>query len=138
MADTLIDTGLSGAAPNQESPAPPPAIHQMAHTAPAGWDTKRIYALMRDLAQEMFALPDILKKHSVSQAEYDAMCENEHFKRILAAMCAEWNTAANTPKRLALEALVALDSRLPDVVARMSSKTEALSSVVQLAALLAK
>jgi hypothetical protein len=93
---------------------------------------------MRELAQQMFPLPEILKKHNVTEAQYAMMCANDYFKRTLDAMTTEWNTAANTPKRLALEALIALEDKLPDVVARLGTKTEPLSSVVQLAAFLAK
>ncbi len=146
MTDLLIDTGLLGTKANQEPvatsaasvPAVVPAPVVPSQALPTGWDLKRAFALMRDLSQEMFPIPDILKKHGVSQTQYDALSSTDYFKRTLEAMTAEWHTAANTPKRLALEALIALEERLPDVVARLGAKTEPLSSVVQLAALLAK
>jgi beta-phosphoglucomutase-like phosphatase (HAD superfamily) len=105
---------------------------------PDNWTIQRAAAFMRDLARECYDLPVILGMHKVSQAQYDKMKVDETFKRTLEAMSAEWHSASNTPKRLALESLILLEDALPTVAARLTKQAEPLPGVVELAKLLAK
>lgn len=134
-----IDTGLlSLPAPTDATPAPAATQPALPVSMPSDWTTQRAYAFMRELAQEMFPVEHILKTHSVTDAQYAEMQKHETFGKVLETMKAEWHKADNTPKRLALEAMVALEKHMPDVVSRMGKPSEDLDAIVRLAALLAK
>lgn len=139
MSDEPIDTGLTVTVTTPA--APTPALPAVAHThvpMPTDWDVNKVVALVRDVSQNMFDLPDILRKHKLSPAQYDVIKENEFFKRALEADVIEWNSPQSTEKRLALQSALALELGLPSLAARMSNTHEPLPGLVQLATLLTK
>lgn len=157
MADDLIETGLAGltAAVTMPEPAPPlaaaapqlpavlpveipPAPQMPKAPMPDGWNLNKVSALVRDLAQNMYDVPDILKKHGLNEAQYRLLAGNEFFKSALEQFTIDWNTAGNTQKRLALEAAIYLEDGLPNVAARMGKATEPLADVVSLVKVLAE
>lgn len=115
---------------------PPPAYTKA--PLPDGWNLNKVAGLVRDVAQEMYDLPTILKKHELTDKQYATLEANEFFKRALEQFTLDWNTAANTQKRLALEAAIALEDALPTVAARASKTNEPLADVVSLVKVLAE
>ncbi len=105
---------------------------------PDGWSLNKVASLVRDVAQAMYDLPNILRKHNLTQPQYDVLANNEFFKRALEQFTLDWNSAANTQKRLSLEAAIALEDALPTVAARASKPMEPLADVVQLVKVLAE
>ncbi len=152
MSDEIIETGLAGltAAVTEPAPqvlaaappqvpviiAPPPAYKKA--PLPDGWNLNKVAALVRDVSQAMYDVPTILKKHDLSEPQYALLADNEFFKRALEQFTLDWNTAANTHKRLALEAAIALEDALPTVAARASKTNEPLADVVSLVKVLAE
>lgn len=134
-----IETGLVGltAAVTEPAPEPPPQVPavipvQVPAAMPEGWSLTKVAVLVRDVAQNMYDLPYILKKHTLSAEQYATLKDNQFFQSALAQMTMEWNSAANTQKRLALEAAIAVEDALPTVAARLSKPTEPLADVVSL------
>jgi len=105
---------------------------------PDGWTIHKVAAFVRDLAMNMYTIPVILKKHTLTEAQYAVLVENDFFKKALEAATIEWNSPHSTTKRLAMEAAIGLEDAMPTITARMSSKTELLPAVVECAKLFAK
>jgi hypothetical protein len=59
-----------------------------------------IAALVRDLAMNMYDLDYILKKHGLTQDEYDGLCKNEFFKRAMEVAALEWHSGCPQTKGL--------------------------------------
>jgi len=109
----------------------PPAL-------PENFSIPQAAALARDLSISMYDREVILRKHRVTDAQCKVLENNPYFIKLLEQAAAEWNSPRSIQQRLALEAAVALEGVLPDVVARMSAKTEPLSGVVEAGKLLTK
>jgi hypothetical protein len=105
-----------------------PAATQM----PDGWTLHTVASLVSDVAQNMYELPYILKKHKLTSQQYEILQGNEFFQRALEAEVITWQGANSIQKRLMLEAALAVEDALPTVAARMSSKTEPLGDIVAL------
>lgn len=97
-----------------------------------------IAALVRDLAVNMYDLDYILTKHKLSQQEYDALCENEFFKRAMEVAAVEWNSPMSTHKRLAMQASIGLEDAMPLMAARMLKQSEPVANIVELAKIFTK
>lgn len=96
-------------------------------------------ALARDLAQDIIPLPVLLNKHGLTQNQYDFLAENnEFFKNTLAQECRDWQSISSTEKRLRLQALAALEDKLPTLANRMGSAAEKLGDVVEAAKFFAR
>lgn len=141
MDDEPVDTGLAGlsvtATVTDDDPQLP-AVIVPAAPMPEGWTIHKVAALVRELAMNMYDVPVVLKKHGLSEAQYDTIKDNEFFKRTLEAETIEWNRPQSTTRRLAIEAAIALEDALPAVAARLSKANEPLPGVVELAKLFAK
>lgn len=146
MSDELVDTGLAGLDVTATVTEPEPAVQVPAvvqpqvpaEPMPQGWTIHRVAALVRDLAMNMYETPFVLQKHSLTPGQYETLCGNDFFKKALEAATIEWNSPLSTPKRLAMEAAIALEDALPDVAVRLRNNKEPLPGVVELAKLFAK
>lgn len=119
--------------------SPEPDVHPVpAAVMPTGWTIHRSASLVRDIAHNMYDIPVILEKHGLSQEQYDRLKDNEFFKKAVEATTLEWNAPQNTKRRLALEAAIAIEDSLPDVVARLSKNNEPLPGIVALLKLLSE
>lgn len=148
--ETIPDTGLVAAAVTMTAPEPPPpepdllpaavtlAVTPSLVTMPEGWDLHKVAALVTDVAQNMYDLPYLLKKHSLSPEQYAFLQSNEFFKRALEAEVITWSGVGSIQKRLALEAAIAVEAAMPTVAARLSKNTEPLGEVVALLKVLAE
>jgi hypothetical protein len=105
---------------------------------PDGWNLHRVAALVSDVAQNMYELPYILKKHDLTASQYQTLEKNAFFQRALEAEVITWSGANSIQKRLMLEAAIAVEASMPTVAARMSSKTEPLGEIVMLMKLFAE
>lgn len=128
---TVAETSIPPS-PIPPSPVPPSPVPPSPVPMPDGWTLPKVAALVGDIAQNMYDLPYILKKHDLTKAQYQTLEKNPFFQRALEAEVITWQGVNSIQKRLALEAAIAVESAMPSVAARMSSKTEPLSDVVAL------
>lgn len=105
---------------------------------PKGWTLQKMSSLIRDVAQQLYEIPTILSTHGLTEDQYKIIASNEFFQRTLEQYKIEWFSGANTQKRLALEAAIALEDTMPSVVARAHKVNEPLNDVVALLKLLAE
>jgi hypothetical protein len=99
----------------------------------------QLTALAREIAQDLYPLPQLLNKHAITQNQYEFLCEhNEYFKNTLASECKEWQSIASTEKRVRLQALAALEDKMPNIANRMGQAAEKLGDVVEAAKFFAK
>lgn len=150
--DELVETGLVAAAVTLQAPAPPPpeeanpivlasavaAVVTPRVNMPDGWSLATVASLVTDVAQNMYDLPYLLKKHKLSSEQFAFLQDNEFFKRALEAETITWQGTNSIQKRLALESAIALESALPTVAARLSKATEPLADVTALLKVLAE
>ena len=97
-----------------------------------------IAALVRDLAVNMYDIEYILKKHKLTQEEYEGLCQNEFFKRAMEVAATEWNSPLSTNKRLAMQAAIGLEDAMPLMAARMLKQNEPVQNIVELAKIFTK
>lgn len=104
---------------------------------PESFETPAAAQLARDLAIRMYDEPAILKKHGLTPEQFETLRRYEWFQKLVQQLSIEWNTPKNAQQRLATEALVGLESALPDMIARMKVKNEPLAGIAQLSKVLA-
>jgi hypothetical protein len=68
--------------------------------------------LAREIAMDIFDIPDILKLHQLSDVEWAKIQENPRFQAMLKSMILEWNSASNTRERVKVKAATGLESML--------------------------
>lgn len=99
----------------------------------------QLTALAREIAQDLYPLPQLLAKHAITQNQYEFLCEhNEYFKNTLASECKDWQSIASTEKRVRMQALAALEDKMPNIASRMGQAAEKLGDVVEAAKFFAK
>lgn len=154
MADpTTVDTGLAGLTvtaavtePEPETALEPETTQVPAvvptqvpqEAAPDGWTINKTAALVREIAQNMYDLPVVLKKFGLTEGQYERIRTNKFFQKALEATVIEWNSPQNAKRRIAMESAIALEDALPDVVARLKVKTEPLPGIVALVKILSE
>ena len=97
-----------------------------------------IAALVRDLAVNMYDLDYILKKHGLTQEEYDGLSQNDFFKRAMEVAATEWTSPLSTTKRLAMQAAIGLEDAMPKMAARMLKDNEPVQNIIELAKIFTK
>src|SRR3954469_9846610 len=106
--DDPIPTGLVPATVTAPvTPAPAPV------ELPDEWTLPKVAALVTDIAQNIYELPYLLKKHKLTDAQYKLLETNEFFKRALEAETMTWQGVNSIQKRLALESAIALEAAMP-------------------------
>lgn len=142
--EPLGDTGLVAAAVTLATPAPEPepkadpvvlpAAVQAAVTPavpmPEQWDLSRVASLVTDVAQNMYDRSYLLKKHKLTEQQLAFLEGNDFYKRALEAETITWQGSNSIQKRLALEAAVAIEAKMPTLTARLGKETEPLADVV--------
>lgn len=73
-------------------------------------------ALAREIAMDIFPLPQILDIHRLSNEDWMAIQSNQRFIRLLESMIVEWNTAANTRERVKIKAATGLELVLENYI----------------------
>lgn len=139
FTDEPIETGLVTAtvtAPGL-TPAGKEAAKALLHMKDVSLAT--LAQLARDIAQDIYPLSQLLNKHGLTNLQYEFLLEhNEFFKRAIAQETKDWQSIASTEKRIRLQALAALEDKLPIIANRMGSAAEKLGDVVEAAKLVAK
>lgn len=135
--DQPVVTGLTGlvTATVTPEPSPPPApepILPVPVAMPAGWDLPKVASLVTEVAQNIYELPFLLKKHDLTAEQYEILKNNEFFQRALEAEIITWRGANSIHKRLALETAIAVETALPTLAARLRKNTEPLADVTAL------
>lgn len=139
--DQPVVSGLMGlvtAAVTPEEPSPPvpealPApLLPVPAAMPAGWDLPKVASLVTEVAQNIYELPYLLKKHDLTAEQYEILKNNEFFQRALEAEIITWRGANSIHKRLALETAIAVETALPTLAARLRKGTEPLADVTAL------
>lgn len=98
-----------------------------------------IAALAREMAFGLRPVPDILSSFQISQEIFEREIQQLAFyKQCYDAFVLEWESAASTNKRIALQAGAALEQILPRISARMADRREPLPAVTETAKLLAR
>jgi hypothetical protein len=121
-----------------ETPSPTLPFTAAVNPTPDPYTIQSIAALVRDLAVNMYDLDYILKKHKLTQEEYDALRQNEFFNRAMEVAATEWNSPMSTNKRLAMQAAIGLEDAMPTMAARMLKQNEPVANVVELAKIFTK
>lgn len=106
-------------------------------TLPPDFTIHNIAALVRDVAIQLEDMPAILKKHGLSQLQYDSLANNQFFQHVLQDAIKNWHAPQSTKERVALAAAIALEDALPKIAARMTAGREDLADVVETAKLFA-
>lgn len=104
---------------------------------PDDWDVHATAELVHDLAVNMHDEATILRHHNLTPEQFNALKNNEFFKKCLDAAIMDWNSPNSVQKRLALKAALALEKGMQSMGARLSNGKEPLTSVAQLAKLFA-
>lgn len=98
-----------------------------------------LVGVARDIAMDIHTLSEVLKKHSLSEAQYGYLStHNDFFKKALVQQAHEWQSLGSTQARLKAQAAAALETQLPTLGSRMGAASEKLSDVVEAAKLFAK
>lgn len=106
---------------------------------PKDFGTVQITALARDLAMDLLTVDVILKKHGLSNAQYEFLCEyNDYFKSTIAQQAKEWQSIGSTQDRLRAQAAAALEEQFPTLASRMGKQSEKFADAVEAAKLFAK
>lgn len=95
-------------------------------------DNLRLIKIAREIASDMRPLPDILKAYLVTDAEWERISSNSHFRNYLASAVEEWNSVANTADRVRIKALAFVEEWMPELYARGHDIKEPLSAKVEL------
>jgi hypothetical protein len=148
VTDTVTDDPIAAASAPQpavavtpvpaDDPEPARALSVAATPMPDGWTLHKVAALVSDVAQNMYELPYILKKHELTAKQYATLEKNPFFQRALEAEVITWASANSIQKRLMLEAAIASEAAMPSLAARLQSNTEPLGEIVMLMKLFAE
>lgn len=87
--------------------------------------------LAREIAMDMRNLEEILKTHGITQPEWDDICTQPAFQRLLRGEVEAWESATNTAERVKLKSLAFVEEALPEFFARAHDTKELLSAKVE-------
>lgn len=95
--------------------------------------------LAREIAMDIETVDAILKKHGLSNAQYEYLSNHhEYYKKTLLQQVHEWQSLGSTQARLKAQAAAALEAQLPTLGSRMGQASEKLADAVEAAKLFAK
>lgn len=90
-------------------------------------------SIANECARELYELPDILKKHGLSQDYFETVVRRHpRFMRFYAEAHAAWNSSANTRERSALKSAILFEQWLDECNKLFLSPKEPLSSKLSL------
>lgn len=92
----------------------------------------------REIAADIREIPDILKLHGISEAEWDTIKEHPRFLKLLRDAVIEWQSVGNTADRVRVKSLAFTEEALPELYARLHDPKEPLSAKVELLKTVAK
>jgi hypothetical protein len=80
-----------------------------------GLAENRLRALAKEIATDLFDLPDVLIMFGVSQSEWEKLLATPAFAGMLAEARATWGSALNTRERVDLKTLTLVEEALPQM-----------------------
>jgi hypothetical protein len=101
-------------------------------------EESKLRTLATELAKDILEPEQILNNLHISHEQYDAIKETRAFRYMYAQACAEWNSAANTQKRIKLLAASTVEAALPIFWSDFNNANETLNARVGLLQTLAK
>ena len=101
-------------------------------------DDVNLLKLAREIAMDLHDLPDILKRHGLSEEDWTRLSTDQNFLKLLEGEVVAWQAAANTHDRTKLKAAALVEEWLPEANRRIHDPGEALSAKTELAKLLAR
>ncbi len=122
-----------------DAPVPVALVTATVTTAPLpdGFFIPDMVAFARDLAINSHDLPVLLKKHQLTQPQYEHLKTVPYFQEVSKQLAEEWHAPKNVQQRLAIQTATGLEEVLPGVIARAKIKNEPLAGVAQLVKVLA-
>ncbi len=118
MPETLNGTGLVTATVN------PLAAVDVSELSP-----NKVAAIARELACNLHPPKVVCGRYKITEEQLNLLKDNIYFQEAFKIAVTEWEGIKSTKQRLALQAACGIEDQLPNVVARMGDKNEALSSV---------
>lgn len=100
-------------------------------TLPQDFGIPQMSALAHDLAIELLPVPDILKHHGLTRAQYDHLLTVPVFEAMLKQACELWHQPTSVPERLALQSQLIVEKTLPVVGGRIRNEREDLPAVIE-------
>jgi hypothetical protein len=97
----------------------------------AVYDNIKLVKLAREIAMDMRDVPDVLRDHDITQAEFNKLQHNPIFINLLASEVAAWNDARNISERVKVKAGSMIEEFLPELYARINDKREPLLATVK-------
>ena len=99
-------------------------------------DVEQADKMLRDLAAEVacdsFEIGDILKARDLTLVEFKEIERQPRFQMYLREAISSWSSTANTQERVRAKAALAVETVLPDLVARITDTREPLSAKTEL------
>lgn len=94
--------------------------------------------LAREIAMDIFELPQILELHRMSDEEWTKISQHPKFISMVADISREWNSATNTAERVKIKAATGLEAMLETYVRDLNDLTIPLVQRVEAGKFLAK
>lgn len=120
-----------------DAPLPPVTAAVTPMPLPESFGTPQAAMLAHDVAVNMYEEPVLLRKHGLSPGQYETLRQYKWFQVLVRDFTEQWNAPKNAQQRLAQEAIVGIESVLPDLIARMKVKNEPLAGIAQLCKIIA-
>jgi hypothetical protein len=98
----------------------------------------KLASVARELAMDIDSVDDVLKAHSITPSQWDAMRRNPVFVEYLKAELAAWQSAVNVEQRVKYKASALIEMWLPIASGHLQNERDPLSGKVELAKLVAK
>lgn len=99
---------------------------------------QRMLILAREIASDIHPIEEIIKRHGITQEQFEVIVQNSHFQRILADAATVWSGASNTGERIKIKSLVMLEEWLATVFAMLHDPKHTLRDKVELAKLVGR
>lgn len=94
--------------------------------------------LAREIAMDIFELPDILRMHRVTDEEWERISTHPKFTQMLGEMIRDWNGASNTKERVRVKAATGLESVLENYIREINDADIPLTQRVEAGKFLAR
>lgn len=92
----------------------------------------------RDLAMDIYPLPDILTNNGVAMRDFQSWKDHPTFQRFLKSEREAWGAAANTAERTKLKAGIVMEMFMEEAHSELHSKKSPLNQRVELAKVVAR
>lgn len=102
------------------------------------FDDDKAIILAREIAMDIHPLEDILKRHGVDATEWAFLSKTPRFNQYLTDAIQTWQSALNSPERIKVKSLAAIEDWLLTAYELLHVKDGSLRDKVELAKLVAR